>query len=136
MAFDCGVTGIYHGINGEAVPEFQAAFDIDTLDDIPYQREVISSGLDLFEQLYHRRARFFVPTNGPINNVLEETLYKSGIEYINTGKKQREPLGNGQYRVNTRFLGDKNAFGRIYLTRNCFFEPSANGFAVDKTTTG
>ncbi len=132
LAFDCGVTGIYHGINGEAVPEFQAAFDIDTLDDIPYQREVISSGLDLFEQLYHRRARFFVPTNGPINNVLEETLYKSGIEYINTGKKQREPLGNGQYRVNTRFLGDKNAFGQIYLTRNCFFEPSANGFAVDK----
>lgn len=132
LAFDCGVTGIYHGLNGEPVPEFQAAFDIDTIKDIPYQREVIDSGLDLFEQLYNRRARYFVPTNGPINNTLEETLYKSGIEYINTGKKQREPLGNGQYRVNTRFLGNRNRFGQIYLTRNCFFEPAANGFTLDK----
>lgn len=127
LAFDEGVTGIYNGINEEPIPHFQAAFDIDTVDDLPYQKEVLRTGLDLFEQLYGRRAKFFVPTNGPFNNTLEEDLHKAGIKYINTGKKQREPLGEGQYKVNTRFLGNKNQFGQIYLTRNCFFEPSANG---------
>ena len=130
LAFDCGVTGIYNGINDEPIPEFQAAFDLDTVDDIMYQKSVIYTGLDLFEQLYHRRAKYFVPTNGPFNNALEEDLNKAGIKYINTGKRQHEPLGNGQYRTNTRFMGNRNRYGQIYLTRNCFFEPSASGFGI------
>lgn len=131
LGFENRVTGM-PGIKGEKLPNFQAAFDIDTVADLPYQKEVIKTGLDLFEQLYGYRSKYFVPTNGPFNNTLEETLNECGIRYINTGKKQREPLGNGQYRVNTRFLGDKNQFGQIYLTRNCFFEPAATGFEVPK----
>lgn len=130
LAFDCGVTGIYNGINDEPIPEFQAAFDIDTIEDLPYQKEVIKTGLDLFEHLYGYRSKYFVPTNGPFNNSLEKDLHETGIRYINTGKKQREPLGNGQYKVNTRYLGRKNQYGQIYLTRNCFFEPSASGDEV------
>lgn len=132
LAFDCGVTGIYNGINGESVPEFQAAFDLDTIEDLTYQQEVITSGLNIFESLYGRRAKYFVPTNGPFNNSLESTLCDAGIKYINTAKKQKEPLGNGQYVVHTRFLGDRNSYNQIYLTRNCFFEPSANGFVTPK----
>ena len=130
LAFDCGVTGIYNGINDEPIPEFQAAFDIDTIEDLPYQKEVIKTGLDLFEHLYGYRSKYFVPTNGPFNNSLEKDLHEAGIRYINTGKKQREPLGNGQYKVNTRYLGCKNQYGQLYLTRNCFFEPSACGDEV------
>ena len=130
LAFDCGVTGIYNGINDEPIPEFQAAFDIDTVEDLPYQKEVIKTGLDLFEHLYGYRSKYFVPTNGPFNNSLEKDLHEAGIRYINTGKKQREPLGNGQYKVNTRYLGCKNQYGQLYLTRNCFFEPSACGDEV------
>lgn len=129
LGFENEVTGM-PGIKGEKLPDFLAAFDIDTVEDLPYQKEVIKTGLDLFEQLYGYRSKYFVPTNGPFNNSLEKDLFDAGIRYINTGKKQREPLGNGQYRVNTRFLGDKNQFGQIYLTRNCFFEPAATGFEV------
>ena len=130
LAFDCGVTGIYNGINDEPIPEFQAAFDIDTIEDLPYQKEVIKTGLDLFEHLYGYRSKYFVPTNGPFNNSLEKDLHEAGIRYINTGKKQREPLGDDQYKVNTRYLGCKNQYGQLYLTRNCFFEPSACGDEV------
>lgn len=125
LAFDCGVTGIYNGINGESIPEFQAAFDIDTVSDIPYQRDVLRTGLDLFEDLYGYRSSYFVPTNGPFNNSLETILAEKGVKYINSGKIQREPLGDGQYKKNFRYLGKKNQFGQIYLTRNCFFEPSS-----------
>lgn len=130
LAFENGVTGIYNGINEEPIPSFQAAFDLDTMEDLPYMKEVLSTGLELFEKLYGYKAKYFVPTNGPFNNTLEKDLLDAGILYINTGKKQREPLGNGQYKMNTRFLGDKNELGQIYLTRNCFFEPSACGDEV------
>lgn len=134
VAFRNNVTGIPRkGIGGATVPDFQAAFDIDTPDDLPYQKEVIKSGAELFEQLYGFKPRYFVPTNGPFNNTLEKDLLDVGVQYINTGKKQREPLGNGQYRTNTRFLGDKNQYGQIYLTRNCFFEPAAVGYELPKS---
>ena len=131
VAFRDCVTGIpLKGIGGATVPNFQAAFDIDTPDDLPYQKEVIKAGAALFEHLYGYKPKYFVPTNGPFNNTLEKDLLDAGIKYINTGKKQREPLGNGQYKVNTRFLGDKNQYGQIYLTRNCFFEPAAIGYEL------
>lgn len=130
-AFNFEVTGIPNtGIDGEKVPDFQAAFDIETIKDLPYQKEVLKTGLDLFEHLYGYRSKYFVPTNGPFNNTLEKDLYDNGVEFINTGKKQLEPLGDGKYKTNTRFLGDKNHYGQIYLTRNCFFEPSASGYVV------
>lgn len=130
LAFDNGVTGIGRGIDKQELPDFQAAFDLDTIGDLPYMKEVLATGLSLFEELYGYKAEYFVPTNGPFNNSLEKDLFDAGVKYINTGKKQREPLGEGQYRVNTRFLGDKNELGQLYLTRNCFFEPAAVGFEL------
>lgn len=129
VAFENEVTGIPRtGINGEEVPDFQAAFQIDTVEDLAYQKIVLKEGLDLFEKLYGFRSKYFVPTNGPFNNSLEKDLDEFGVKFINTGKRQREPLGNGQYRINNRYLGNTNKFGQIYLTRNCFFEPAANGY--------
>ena len=131
FALNNHVTGIpMKGIGGENVPNFQAAFDIDTLDDLEYQKDVISTGLDLFEQIYGFRTKFFVPTNGYFNNTLEKDLFNSGIKYIDTAKRQEEPVGDGTYRINTRYIGDQNKYGQIYLTRNCFFEPAATGFEV------
>lgn len=129
LAFDCGVTGVSNGIDGEKIPGFQAAFDLDDISDLAYMKEVLSSGLSLFEQLYGYKARYFVPTNGPFNNTLEKDLLDAGVKYINSGKKQQEPLGHGQYKTNTRFLGDSNQLGQLYLTRNCFFEPSSCGYS-------
>lgn len=127
VGFENGVTGM-PGINGIKLPGFQAAFDIETPNDLIYQKEVLKTGLNLFEELYGYKSRYFVPTNGPFNNTLEDVLNECGVKYINTGKKQKEPLGNGQYKINTRFIGDKNQYGQIYITRNCFFEPSSSGF--------
>ncbi len=125
LAFENGVTGIYNGINGEPIPDFQAAFDIDTIEDLPYMSEVLATGLDIFETLYGYRSTYFVPTNGPFNNSLEKDLHVNGVRYINSGKIQQEPLGNNQYKKNFRYIGKRNQYGQLYLTRNCFFEPSS-----------
>lgn len=129
LAFDCGVTGVSNGIDGKKIPSFQAAFDLDDIKDLGYMKEVLSTGLSMFERLYGYKARYFVPTNGPFNNTLEKDLSDAGVKYINSGKKQQEPLGHGQYKTNTRFLGDSNQYGQVYLTRNCFFEPSSCGYS-------
>lgn len=133
VGFENEVTGM-PGIKSEKLPDFQAAFQIDTINDLVYQKEVLKTGLDLFEELYGYRSRYFVPTNGPFNNTLEKDLNEHGVKYINTGKKQKEPLGNGQYKINTRFIGDENQYGQIYITRNCFFEPSSSGFEKPANT--
>ncbi len=126
LGFQYQITGIPDvGINNEVVPDFQAAFDIDLPEDIVNQKEVLKSGLELFEKLYNYKSAYFVPTNGPFNNSLESVLHESGVKFINTAKVQQEPLGNGVFEKHVRFLGQQNQFGQRYITRNCFFEPSS-----------
>jgi hypothetical protein len=124
-AFENRVYGITprHPINNIS---YQAAFDIDELKEIEYQKSVLREGLELFEQLFGYKARFFVPTNGPFNNSLEEVLHECGIKYIGASKIQKEPLGKGKLKKQFHYIGQKNSFGQIYITRNCFFEPTSN----------
>lgn len=135
LAFEHQITGIPRtGINGEKVPDFQAAFDIEAKDDLRYLKEVLQAGLDLFEALYGYRSHYFVPTNGPFNNSLEEDLNRLDVKYINTAKVQREPIGQEEYKTNIRFLGQKNKWGQRYITRNCSFEPASSGFEYASNT--
>ena len=125
LAFDHGVTGISRGIDGLKLGSYQAAFDIDNVADLEYQAEVLKTGLDLFEELYGYRSKFFIPTNGPFNNQLETVVKKLGVDYLGTGKIQIEPLGNNQYKKHFRYLGKKSNDGIMYMTRNAFFEPNS-----------
>jgi hypothetical protein len=122
-AFDYKVTGISKGINGEKIPNLQAAFDIDKPEDVYDLESILTTGLELFKNLYGFNSEYFVPTNGPFNNSLEKLISDLGVQFINTSKIQIEPLGNGQYKKNIRFIGQKNSFNQVYITRNCFFEP-------------
>jgi hypothetical protein len=130
--FDYGIPVVSKGLNGEKVPDLRAAFDIDEIQDLTYLKEVIITGLSEFENLYGFRSKYFIPTNGPFNDSLETVLNDSGIKYIGTGKINIEPLGNGQYKKQFRYIGKKNRFGQIFLTRNCFFEPSSWEHSRDK----
>jgi hypothetical protein len=124
-AFEWGVTGISKDKNKIELPDFQAAFDIDQPSDLSYLSQVLNEGLNLFKDLFGYPSEYFVPTNGPFNNTLETVLNQNGVKFINTGKKQIEPLGNNQFKTNLRFIGKKNNLGQLYITRNCFFEPSS-----------
>ena len=130
--FEYGIPYVNRGVNGEKIPNLRAAFDIDETQDIPYLKEVITTGLHAFEKLFGFRSSYFIPTNGPFNNSLESVLNDNGIKYIGTGKINIEPLGNGKYKKQFRSIGKKNDFGQIYLTRNCFFEPSSWEYSKEK----
>lgn len=104
---------------------YQAAFDIGDKQELIYQKAVLKEGLDLFEQLFGYRSAFFVPTNGPFNNSLEETLYRNGVKYIGASKIQNEPLGDNVFKKRFHYIGQRNRLEQIYLTRNCLFETSS-----------
>ncbi|WP_250131156.1 polysaccharide (de)acetylase [Cloacibacterium caeni] len=132
IAFEYGVSTLPREMNGDELPDLRAAFDIDTQNDLKYLEKVIDTGLDEFEALFGYKSTFFIPTNGPFNNNLEELLSKKGVKYIGTGKIQSEPLGEGKYKKHFRYLGKKNRLGQMYLTRNCFFEPNSEGFPIER----
>lgn len=123
LAFDEGCWGIKiktpYNIN------YQAAFDVELVVDIENQKVILSSGLDLFEQIHGYKAKFFVPPNGPFNNQLEKVTAEKGIKYIGAAKVQKEPQGQGKFKNKYHWLGQRNKYGQTYLTRNAFFEPNS-----------
>lgn len=125
LAFDEGFWGFrnkkFSSVN------FQAAFDPDKVEDIDIHKEIVSSGLRLFERLHGVKARYFVPPNGPFNLSLSAVAESYGIEFISSAKKFHEPLGNNRYRLRLNYLGKQLNQKQIYLTRNCLFEPSYPG---------
>jgi hypothetical protein len=104
--------------------DYQAAFDVELKEDIEFQKQVIDEGLLLFEKLHGYKADFFVPPNGPFNNILEETAARHGVKFMSASKIQKEPQGQSMYKTKFHFLGQTNRYGQKYITRNCFFEPS------------
>ena len=125
LAFDSGCWGFYN--NHPYGISYQAAFDLESNEHLKQQAEIIESGLNLFEQLFGYRASFFVPPNGPFNNQLEAVAAQGGIKFMSASKIQQEPMGEGKARKVFHFIGQKNRHGQLFLTRNCFFEPSQPG---------
>ena len=106
---------------------FLAAFDLFYPDDLVIQASIIKEGLALFEELFGYKATFFVPPNGPFNNKLAKAAAEGGIKYISASKIQIEPQGFGKNRKVLHWLGKKNEYDQLSITRNCFFEPSKEG---------
>jgi len=122
--FEHKVTAIHIGPNNEFMGDFQAAFDLDNPIDLPYMAATLSEGLKLFENLWGYKSEYFVPTNGPFNNSLEQALADKGVKYILSERLQNEPLGYGKFKKNIHYLGMKNKLNQTYLTRNAAFEPA------------
>lgn len=122
--FENEITAIHIGPNKEFLGDFQAAFDLDVPEDVKYMKDVLTEGLDLFENMWGYKSPYFVPTNGPFNNALEKVLCDKGVKYILGERLQYEPLGNGKFKKNFHYIGMTNKYKQIYLTRNAAFEPA------------
>jgi hypothetical protein len=124
VAFDHGIWG-YNNINPHGI-FYNAAFHPDNPEELEYHKHVISDGLKVFYELLGYKAEYFVPPNGPVNNLLFKTASENGIRYISASKIQNETLGNGITKKHFHWTGQKTSYGQYCLTRNCFFEPSAD----------
>jgi hypothetical protein len=124
IAFDFESFGASH-YKGEAIPEHLAAFDPQQESDIPALHQVVLDSVQLFHKICGYEPKHFIASNSPEPKELEKTLKEIGIEFLTRYKIQRYPLGDGRFERQFNWLGKKNSFGQIYLTRNAVFEPSA-----------
>jgi len=127
LAFSEGLWGFVPNKKVFPYTDFQAAFLFDNSDELIYQQQIIKEGLNLFEELFGYRAKYFVPPNGPFNNSLNKSLSDNGIKFRSTSKVQNEPIGQGRTRKVFHWIGQKDRYGIRYITRNCFFEPNRYG---------
>lgn len=111
----------------QANMSYQAAFDVKDIEDISKHKEIITDGVRLFEKVHGRKPRFFVPPNGVIHQEVINKAVTEGMTYVSSPKIHHEPLGEGRHRKRFRYLGKKSKNGLLYITRNCFFEPSYRG---------
>ena len=80
---------------------------------------------NLFESIMGYRSRSFIPPCYTWDSEIEKNLQLNGVRYIQGLIVQLVPTGSfGNYRRKYHFLGSTNAWNMVFLTRNCFFEPS------------
>ncbi len=109
---------------GQLLPEHLAAFDPELASDIPSLHHITREAGKMFEEICGYRPKHFIASNSPEPKNLEKTLKEIGVEYLTRYKLQHYPLGNGKFEKQLNWLGKRNNFGQVYLTRNAIFEPS------------
>ena len=125
-SFELAMTGIPPWIAKENRNDYQAAFIIEHKTQLESMTETIKSGIREFSKIFEKQPTYFVPPNGPFSSKLEHTLSDAGIKFINTPKIYKDQLSPVLSKIKFRFLGYKNKFNQIYITRNAYFEPSKN----------
>ncbi len=104
---------------------YMEALDTDRPKDIEHLEQTLHDGLSIFNHTFGYRSKSFIAPCYTWASQLEEVLNSEGVNYLQGGMSQYEPRGGfNNYDLKHHTLGDRNSLGQIYLTRNCFFEPS------------
>jgi hypothetical protein len=109
---------------GEPLPEYLAAFDPETRNEIDSYPAIIKTGAKLFKEICGYSPRYFIASNSPEPKSLEGVIKEEGVKFLCRYKLHRYPLGNRKFSYELNWLGRKNKLGQTILTRNCGFEPS------------
>lgn len=94
--------------------------------ELEVQKEILTTGLDLFENIFGFRSRTFIAPCYIWSSKLNKTLFENGVDAFQGNWFQLEPTPgkSSRYKRKMHYLGETNSIGQIYLTRNIPFEPS------------
>ncbi len=106
--------------------DYLKAFDLETLDNIKDQSVIINDSINHFLQLFGYRPTHFTSPGLIHHPELENIMAKEGISLVDVAKKRLIPYGHQKYGKSYNWLGKKNKYHQVYITRNMRFEPSIN----------
>ncbi len=108
--------------------EYMDALDLDSNDWIPWQKEMLSDGLDHFEALWGFRSKTFIAPCYIWSDELEPVLRQKGVLGLQGLFNQFVPMPSvaKTYRKKYHSNGQRNTLGQRYLVRNAYFEPTLN----------
>lgn len=125
-AFDLGTFGLTANVDASIKEYYMGAFNSGLDEDIESYNEILTDGLDMFEEIFGFRSKSFIATTYEWSPKIEPCLFKNGVRYIQGTIAQKIPLDDDTTVkiVRRGFQGTKTKSGLIRLFRNCFFEPS------------
>jgi hypothetical protein len=105
---------------------FMEAFNLRSEVELAFQKDSISEGLALFEQIFGFRSSSFIAPCYTWSRSLNETLLSGGVTILQGNYFQLEPRIGDKHKFKRiiHFTGQKNSLGQVYLVRNAAFEPS------------
>ncbi|MGY6522265.1 MAG: hypothetical protein ACXIUD_11070 [Mongoliitalea sp.] len=101
---------------------YMAAFEASNEKEEVLVKEATVDGLNLFQEIFGFKSISFVPSQSKQFERISETLVDNGVRFSQAGQHFIS-LGNGKFKKNDRFWGDKDKYGITYWRRNCNFEP-------------
>jgi hypothetical protein len=125
LAFEHATIGISN-LKDQFIPEHLASFYPETIDEINTYHTIIKEATKIFYETFNFKASHFVGPNKEPVKILDKTMALLGIQYMSVSKLRKHPLGNGKHGFEMNWLGRKNEYGQIMLTRNCGFEPTSD----------
>jgi hypothetical protein len=109
---------------GEKISEYLGAFHPDLAADIKNLQKIIEEAVVLFESICGYTPTHFIAPNREGPKELDAILANVGIKSLTMSKLRQYPKGDERYERELNWMGRKNEFEQIIITRNCHFEPS------------
>lgn len=98
------------------------AFDYDNELELPEIERCITSGVELFKELYKRTPVSICPPCGMANKVVFKAATNKGIHFV-PGQLYTHQK-DGSYKKSDHFWGERFDCESVFYRRNCKFEPS------------
>ena len=99
-----------------AARAFRPELYFNDLHQIAFLKESISSGVNLFKDIFGYTPRAFVPSNGIFHPILEQTVAESGVKYIAVSHFNPVPDKNGNLKLKYYRMGKKSFHGINIIT--------------------
>lgn len=125
-AFKNNFWGINYKKSNYLNASLQAAFDFDESDDKQQHLKILNECFKDFRDLFGFESESFIAPNYVWYSEIEEYLKRNNIKFLQSGRVQALPMGNGVYKYLKHYTGEKNNSDQIYMVRNVHFEPSEN----------
>ncbi len=128
FGFHIGMFGISGHITKVKRGSYLAAFDGGENENRLYNKQdIVKEGLSLFKQEFGYNSKSFIAPNYVWNEQIEKVASEGGVKFIQGTNTQRISSDyDKKKQLKRHYLGQRSKNEQIYLTRNCFFEPSEN----------
>lgn len=125
LAFENGVFGITTKNKIARRNDCLASFDLYEIEDELNHKEIIESGIALFNDVFNFSPKSFIAPTYVWSKKIESFLHENQIRYIQGFNFQLIPnLNKVKYQKKFHYTGQQNKFKQTYLVRNAFFEPT------------
>jgi hypothetical protein len=130
VALEQGLWGLSKDVFPKMTKSVQATYH--SRDD-SYIKDSVSTGLNVFEDIFGFRSKSFIPNNYIFPSHLTDFLKSQGIDVMQGMKYLLSP-DEDDYQLNKiRRNFHRDAYNMTHIVRNCRFEPTELGTKVDQT---